>query len=114
MRAGCIVLGVALGMGLSGPRALAGDEADRGHRVEELARALESPEAAARAKAAGELGTMFPEGAAAVPVLIDAVEDEDPAVRAASIAALRRLGRAGLEAVAAQLGHLPAETTTTM
>jgi hypothetical protein len=65
--------------------------------VATVAAGLEAPDAAARAKATEALGTRYPEAAAAVPVLLDATRDEEAAVRAAAVRALRLLGRRGQE-----------------
>src|SRR5262245_761073 len=114
MRATVAGIVAAIGFVGAGRVAPAGDDADRGPRVEALVRALESSAASERAKAAAELGALFPEGATAGPVLIDAAEDDDAAVRTASIASLRRLGRAGLETVARQMGDVPPATRSTI
>ena len=58
--------------------------------VEALTASFASPDAAARRDAADALGFQFPEGTRAVPVLVEALRDEDPSVRTASARALRR------------------------
>src|SRR5688572_28518406 len=85
----------------------AADEANSAAaRIEKLVRGLDSDDPAVRAKAALDLGETFPHGAVAVPVLLDARDDDEAAVRSAAVRALRRLGRAGLDEAAKQLPTL--------
>lgn len=97
---------------LVGVRAAAAEEPkDEKARVDGLVRGLEGADPAARAKAATDLGSTFPEGAAAVDVLLDAVGDEDEAVRNAAIRSLRRLGNAGIAAILRRLPAMPKGAT---
>ncbi len=88
---------------------VADDPRDRKALVTSLVRGLEAADPGARAKAAAEIGTLFPEGAVAVPVLVDAAADDDSSVAKAAIVALRRLGNSGIEEIASELADLPAE-----
>lgn len=93
-----VVLGVIGIAGANGRTAQAGDApAEPKPDVATVAAGLEAKDAATRAKAAEALGTRYPEAASAVPVLLDAARDEDAAVRAAAVRALRLLGRRGQE-----------------
>jgi hypothetical protein len=78
--------------------------------VDALVRALASDDPTARAKAATDLGETFPRGASAALVLLDVTEDDESVVRTATVRALRRLGRAGLDEAAQHLSALDANT----
>jgi len=76
---------------------VAGAAADDPPTVDSLCAALASGDAAARREALHDLSGRYPEGAAAVPLLVDALADDDAGVRAAAGDALTALGRRGLE-----------------
>lgn len=71
-----------------------------------VAAGLEAPEAAVRERSAETLGTRYPAASIAVPVLLEAASDEDPAVRRAAVRALQLLGRRGQEDAARALTAL--------
>lgn len=78
--------------------------------VPRLTVALERPDPRVRKLAADTLGSLGPKGAAAVPVLINRIgEDEDPVVRMSCALALAQMGEASRSAVPALIKLLESE-----
>ena len=65
-------------------------------RVAQLCEQLTANAPAARQRAATRLGELYPEATTSVPILVEALTDEAPEVRAAAASALERFGREAL------------------
>jgi HEAT repeat protein len=90
------------------------DDVARAKKVEAHARDLLDPAATRRVEAARALGNLYPEGAEAVPLLVEAADDEDEAVRREAVVALRVLGRAGQQVAARESARFPEPTLRLM
>ncbi len=71
----------------------------------EYTRGLTSPQAAARVRAARELGKLGGDAVGALPALIAAVEDADQAVREAAVQAIAHVGPAAVAPLVQFLSH---------
>jgi hypothetical protein len=96
-----LLVAVVLVAAALSPRARAEDLSG----VDAMLRRFADGDAAARREVAAALGAGWPEGAVGAPLLVEALDDDDPEVRAAAERALETLGTQGADRIAAWLRH---------
>jgi hypothetical protein len=98
------LLGLALTASLAVvPPTVAAHAGDAPRAIDAIENDLVADDPAVRAKAAAELTDRFPDGAVAVPMLVDLLDDEDPAVVAAAAKAIDSMAIAGAKPLVAVL-----------